>query len=83
MHNYSRPGSLMLTSSLTKFEIQKHYQNDVHLSWQNELKFNSRNNLHKIKDEEYLINLDENESTAIYFCMQMVIAMQFIFVAWS
>ena len=73
----------MLPSPLTKFEIQKHYQNDVQLSWQNELNFNSANNLHKIKDEEYLINLDENESIAIYFCMQMVIAMQFIFIAWS
>ena len=42
---------------LTNFEIQKHYQN--------ESKFNgvySRNNLHKIKDGSYVINLDEYES---------------------
>ena len=71
----------MLPSLLTKFEIQKSYQNDVQLSWQNELKFNSTNNLHKRKDDEYLINLDENESIATHFCMQMVIAMQFIFIA--
>ena len=73
----------MLPSPLTKFKIQKNYQNDVQLSWQNELKFNSTNNLHKRKDDEYLINLDENESIATHFCMQMVIAMQFIFIAWS
>ena len=73
----------MLPSPLTKFEIQKHYQNDVQLRWQNEPKFNSKNNFHKIKDEEDLINLDENESIATYFCMQMVITTQFIFIAWS
>ena len=42
---------------LTSFEIQKHYEN--------ELKFNgvySRNNLSKIKDGAYIINLDEYES---------------------
>ena len=39
---------------LTNFEIQKYYQN--------ELRFNgvfSRDNLQKIKDEAYIINLDE------------------------
>ena len=43
---------------MTNFEIQKYYENDP--------KFNgpySRNNLSKIKDEAYLINLDEYEST--------------------
>ena len=41
---------------LTNFEIQKNYQN--------ELKFNgaySRNNLPKIKDGAFMINLDEYE----------------------
>ena len=41
---------------LTNFEIQKNYQN--------ELKFNgaySRNNLFKIKDGAFMINLDEYE----------------------
>ena len=43
--------------SLTNFEIQKYYQNEP--------KFNSvysRNNLSKIKDGAYLINIDEYES---------------------
>ena len=42
---------------LTYFEIKKYYQNEP--------KFNgvfSRNNLPKIKDEAYVINLDEYES---------------------
>ena len=51
---------------LTNFEIQKNYQN--------ELKFNgaySRNNLSKIKDGAFMINLDEYEligtlSSALY-----------------
>ena len=51
---------------LTNFEIQKYYQNEP--------KFNgvySRNNLPKIKDEAYVINLDEYKSigtryTALY-----------------
>ena len=44
----------MLPHSLTNFEIQKYYQN--------ELRFNgvySRDNLPKIKDGAYVINLDE------------------------
>ena len=43
----------MLLYALSNFEIQKYYQN--------ELKFNSvysRNNLHKIKDEVHVINLE-------------------------
>ena len=43
--------------SLTNFEIQKYYQNEP--------KFNgvySRNNLPKIKDRAYVINLDEYKS---------------------
>ena len=46
----------------TNFEIQKYYQN--------EFKFNgvySRNNLSKIKDEAYIINLDEYESIGTYW----------------
>ena len=47
---------------LTNFEIQKYYQN--------ELKFNGvylRNNLSKIKDGAYIINLDEYESIVTYW----------------
>ena len=47
----------MLPHALTNFEIQKYYQN--------ELKRNdvySINNLPKIKDNTYVINLDEYES---------------------
>ena len=52
---------------LINFEIQKYYEN--------KLKFNgvySRNNLSKIKDGAYIINLDEYESIgthwiALYF----------------
>ena len=47
---------------LTNFEIQKYYENEP--------KFNgaySRNNLSKIKDREYMINLDEYESIETYW----------------
>ena len=47
----------MPSHPLTNFEIQKDYQN--------ELKFNgvySRNNLPKIKNVAYVINIDEYES---------------------
>ena len=47
----------MLPHPLTNFEIQKYYQNEP--------KFNgvySRNNLPKIKDGAYVINLDEFKS---------------------
>ena len=46
----------------TNFEIQKHYQNDAQRSSKNEPRFNgvySRDNLPKIKDAAYIINLDE------------------------
>ena len=46
---------------LTNFEMQKYYQNET--------KFNgvySRNKLPKIKDEAYVINLDEYESIGTY-----------------
>ena len=47
----------MPSHPLTNFEIQKYYQNEP--------KFNgvySRNNLPKIKDGAYVINLDEFKS---------------------
>ena len=47
---------------LAKFEIRKYYQNEP--------KFNdiySRNNLSKIKDGEYIINLDEYESIGTHW----------------
>ena len=48
--------------SLTNFEIQKHCENEP--------KFNgvySRNNLSKIKDGAYAINLDEYKSIGTYW----------------
>ena len=47
---------------LTNFEIQKYHQNDSQRSSKNETRFNgvySRDNLPKIKDGAYVINLDE------------------------
>ena len=47
---------------LTNFEIQKYYQSEP--------KFNgvySRNNLPKIKDGTYVINLDEFKSTGTHW----------------
>ena len=47
---------------LTKFEIQKYYENEP--------KFNgvySRNNLSKIKNGAYIINLDEYESIGAHW----------------
>ena len=52
-----RDGFLMSPHPLKFFDIQKYYQNEP--------KFNgvySRNNLPKIKDEAYVIYLDEYES---------------------
>ena len=52
----------MLPHPLTNFEIQKYYQNEP--------KFNgvySRNNLSKIKDRAYIINLDEFESKVTHW----------------
>ena len=52
MNNKSRAGILMPSHPLTKFEIQKYYQN--------EHKFNgvySRNNLRKIKNGAYVIHM--------------------------
>ena len=52
----------MSPHSLNKFEIQKYYQNEP--------KFNgiySRNNLPKIKDKVYVINLDEFKSIGTHW----------------
>ena len=52
---------LMLSDPLTNFEMQKYFQNKP--------KFNdvySRNNLPKIKDEPYVIDVDEYKSIAIH-----------------
>ena len=52
----------MLSHLLTNFEIQKYYQNEP--------KFNgvySRNNLSKIKDGAYVINLDEFKSIVTHW----------------
>ena len=62
---------------LANSEIQKYYQNDARLSSKNEPKFNgvySRDNLPKIKDGAYVINLDEYESTGIHWIALYVIA---------
>ena len=52
------PGFLMPLHPVKTFEIQKHYQI--------ESKFNSRNNLPKIKNGVYVINLDEFKSIGTY-----------------
>ena len=52
----------MPPNTLTKFEIQKYYQNEP--------KFNgvySRNNVPKIKDGTYVINLDEFKSIVTHW----------------
>ena len=52
----------MPSHPLTNFEIEKYYQNEP--------KFNgvySRNNLPKIKDGTYVINLDEYESIGTHW----------------
>ena len=57
-----RAGFLMLPHPLTNFEIQQYYQNEP--------KFNdiySRNNLPKIKEGTYVINLDEYKSIGTYW----------------
>ena len=55
----------MPSHPLTSFEIQKYYQNDAQLISKNKPKFNfvySRNNLPKINDGAYVINLDKLKS---------------------
>ena len=48
----------MLSHLSTNFDLQKYYQNEPKLNG-----VYSRNNLPKIKDREYEINLDEYKST--------------------
>ena len=48
--------------SLTNFEIQKYYQNEPTLN-----AVYSRNNLPKIKDGTYVINLDEFKSIGTHW----------------
>ena len=47
----------MLPHPLTNFEIQKYYQNEPKING-----VYSRNNLPKMKDGTYVINLDESKS---------------------
>ena len=47
---------------MTNFEIQKYYENEPKFSGAN-----SRDNLSKIKDGAYTINLDEYESIRTYW----------------
>ena len=62
VYHYYRKKILILLHLLTNFEIQKYYQNEP--------KFNgvySRNSSSKIKDGEYIINLDEYESIGTHW----------------
>ena len=57
----------MLSHLLTNFEIQKYYQNEP--------KFNgaySRNNVSKIKDGAFILNLDEYESIGAHWIASYV-----------
>ena len=53
-------GFSMPPHPLTYFEIQKYYQNEPN-------GFYSRNNLSKIKDEAYVVNLDEYNSIVTHY----------------
>ena len=67
----------MSSHPLKNFEIQKYYQNQP--------KFNdvySRINLPKIKDEAYIINLDEYESIATHQIALYVIAKSLTYFNW-
>ena len=60
----------MPSHPFTNFEIQNYYQNDAQLSSKNRSKLNcvySRNNLPKIKDGVYAINLDEYKSIGTHW----------------
>ena len=60
----------MLRHPLKNFELQKYYQNDPQLSSKNYININdfySRNNLTKIKDGTYAINLDEYKSIGTHW----------------
>ena len=62
--------------SLANFKIQKYYENKP--------TFNgvySRNNLSKIKDGAYIVNLDESESIGTHWiAFMLMIIMQFILI---
>ena len=63
-------GFLMPPHLLTNFEIQKYYQNDAHQSSKNESRFNgvySRDNLPRIRDGTYIINLYEYTDIGIHW----------------
>ena len=47
---------------LTNFEIQRYYQNEPRFNW-----VYSSNNLPKIKDRAYVINLDEYKSIGTHW----------------
>ena len=52
------------------FDIQKYYEKDVQVRLKNESRFNgvcSRNNLPKINDGSYVINLDEYKSIGTHW----------------
>ena len=55
-------GVFILPHLLTNFEIQKYHQNDPRFNG-----FYSRNNLPKIKDGAYVMNLDEFNSIATHW----------------
>ena len=52
----------MPSHPLTNLEIQKRYQNEPKCNG-----VTSRNNLRKIKDEAYVINLDESKSVGTHW----------------
>ena len=52
----------MSTHPLTVFEVQKYYQSEPRFNG-----FYSRNNLFKIKDGAYIINLEEYESIGTHW----------------
>ena len=63
----------MRSHSLTNFEIQKYYQNKP--------RFNvvySRDNLPKIRDEPYVINLDEYSDIGTIGLLYMLIMMMLL-----
>ena len=66
-------GFLMLPHPLTNFDVQKYYKNELRFngdsSTNNLLKsnFTEYNFIKKIKDEAYIINLDEYENVGTHW----------------
>ena len=60
--NYSGTRLLMTLHPLTDFEIQRYYQNEPKF-----MDIYFRNNLLKIKDGAYVINLDEHKSIGTHY----------------